>query len=91
MNGKKMNRILTWAQIITTVPSSSERFQLFSYFVTALQENLKRSPREDVLLIPGGNPSMVGADTLLNTQVAARVTLVGFFFKPDRRFTESPK
>lgn len=46
------------------------------YFVTALEEKLKMSRREDVLLIPGGNPSMAGADILLNTQAAARVTLV---------------
>lgn len=50
------------------------------HFMTALEEKLKMSPREDVLLIPGGNPSKAGADMLLNTQIAARVTLVGFFF-----------
>ena len=44
--------------------------------MTALEEKLKMSRTEDVLLIPGGNPSMAGADILLNTQAAARVTLV---------------
>lgn len=47
------------------------------------------SPREAVLLIPGGNPRMAAADRLPNTQVAARVTLF-FSPKPDREFTESP-
>lgn len=61
-------------------PFQLQKVPTILHFMTALEEKLEMSPREDVFLIPGGNPSKAAADVLLDTQVAARVTLVGFLF-----------